>query len=393
MAQLNVGPVLRSSLVQDPSCLPAVVETLGRELGGTDMVVYLVDFGQVVLEPLGDYTNHAELPHSEDLASTMAGRAFTSQKTVTAERAEGFRLWAPVREGSDQTGVLAVTVPDVGPATVQAFEELALFAGYLITTHARVSDLFALHRRRKAMTLAASLQWELLPPLVFNSSTVAVAAFLEPAYEVGGDCFDYAVNGPILDLAIMDSMGHGLNSAVLAGLALGCYRHERRHGSTLEVMHQQLASTVEKFSQGGEAFVTGQLAQLNVETGHLHWTNAGHPPPLHVRDGKVIGLLSSEPTLPWGLEPSATTPVAAAEALEPGDRLLFYTDGVVDSKKTSPENAFGLERLADLAGQTASNQLSPGQVVRRLIRAVVAHHDNELVDDATLLMVEWSGRA
>ena len=334
MAQLNVGPVLRSPLVQEPWSLPAVVEALGRELGGSDVVVYLVDFGQMVLEPIGDYTNHAELPHSEELASTMAGRAFTSQKTVTSERAEGFRLWAPVREGSDQTGVLAVTVPDVGPATVQAFEDLALFAGYLITTHARVSDLFALHRRRKAMTLAASMQWELLPPLVFNSPHVsAVAAFLEPAYEVGGDCFDYAVNGPLLDLAIMDSMGHGLNSAVLAGLALGCYRHDRRHGATLEVMHQRLASTLANFSDGGEAFVTGQLAQLNMQTGHLHWTNAGHPPPLHIRDGKVIRQLVCEPTLPWGLEAGTTGPIVAVEALEPGDRVLFIPTASWTAKK------------------------------------------------------------
>ena len=298
----------------------------------------------------------------------------------------------PIREGSDQTGVLAVTVPDVGPGTVSAFEDLALFAGYLITTHARVSDLFALHRRRKAMTLAASMQWELLPPLVFSAARVTVAAFLEPAYEVGGDCFDYAVNGPLLDLAIMDSMGHGLNSAILAGLAIGCYRHDRRHGATLEVMHQRLASTIERFSEGGEAFVTGQLAQLDMATGHLHWTNAGHPPPLHIRDGKVISQLRCEPTLPWGLGTGAISPAVALEVLEPGDRLLFYTDGVVDSKKTSPESAFGLERLADLAGQTASSELSPGQVVRKLILAVVAHHDNELVDDATLLMVEWGGR-
>ncbi len=288
--------------------------------------------------------------------------------------------------------MLAVTVPDIGPATVQAFEDLALFAGYLITSHARVSDLFALHRRRKAMTLAASMQWELLPPLVFNSPHVSVAGFLEPAYEVGGDCFDYAVNGPLLDLAIMDSMGHGLNSAVLAGLALGCYRHDRRHGATLEVMHQRLGPTLANFSDGGEAFVTGQLAQLNMQTGRLHWTNAGHPPPLHIRDGKVIRQLVCEPTLPWGLEAGTTGPIVAVEALEPGDRVLFHTDGVVDSKKTSPETAFGLERLADLAGQTAPSQLPPGQVVRKLIRAVLAHHDNELVDDATLLMVEWSGR-
>jgi serine phosphatase RsbU (regulator of sigma subunit) len=65
--------------------------------------------------------------------------------------------------------------------------------------------------------------------------------------------------------------------------------------------------------------------------------------------------------LPWGLETGATGPAVALEVLAPGDRLLFYTDGVVESKKTSPESAFGLERLADLAGQTTSSQLSPGQ--------------------------------
>jgi serine phosphatase RsbU (regulator of sigma subunit) len=98
-----------------------------------------------------------------------------------------------------------------------------------------------------------------------------------------------------------------------------------------------------------------------METGHLHWTNAGHPPPLHIRDGKVISQLRCEPTLPWGLETGATGPAVALEVLAPGDRLLFYTDGVVESKKTSPESAFGLERLADLGGQTASSQLSLGQ--------------------------------
>ena len=98
------------------------MESLGRELGRHDVVLYLVDFGEVVLEPLGDYTNHSELPHSgEELASTMAGRAFISQKTVTSERADGFRLWPPSAGASDETGVLAVTVPDVGPGTVECF--------------------------------------------------------------------------------------------------------------------------------------------------------------------------------------------------------------------------------------------------------------------------------
>jgi serine phosphatase RsbU (regulator of sigma subunit) len=391
MVELNVVPVLRSPLAHEPWSLPAALESLSREIGGSDVVLYLVDFGQTTLEPLGDYSTHADLAHAEPVATTMAGRAFVSEAPVSVERDGGTRLWVPVYEGSDRTGVLAVTVSDEHPATIAAFQDLARFVGYLVTSHARVSDSFNLHRRRKAMTLAASMQWDLLPPLLFSSSRVSLAALLEPAYEVGGDCFDYAANAPVLDLAIMDSMGHGLSSAILAGLAMGCYRHDRRHGRTLEVMHENLALTVESSAQAEGGFVTGQLAQVNMQTGGLRWTNAGHPLPLHVRNGKVIGQLACEPTLPWGLGSVRAAPAVAAVPLEPNDRVLFYTDGVIDSKKTSPEGRFDLDRLVDLVGQTASDQRSPAQVVRDLVRAILAHHDQRLVDDATLVMVEWPG--
>ena len=60
-------------------------------------------------------------------------------------------------------------------------------------------------------------------------------AQLEPAYDVGGDCFDHAVNGPTIDVAIMDAMGHGLTSSIISSLAVGSYRHDRREGQSLAV--------------------------------------------------------------------------------------------------------------------------------------------------------------
>jgi serine phosphatase RsbU (regulator of sigma subunit) len=252
-----------------------------------------------------------------------------------------------------------------------------------------VSDTFNLHRRRKAMTLAASLQWDLLPPLVFKSPPVTVAGILEPAYEVGGDCFDYAINWPVLDVALMDSMGHGLNSAILAGLAMGCYRHDRRHGRTLAVMHQELDATVRDHC-GGTEFVTGQLAELNVETGELQWTNAGHPLPLHIRGGQVIGDLRCAPTLPWGLGPAGSRPSVADVSLEPGDSVLFYTDGAIEGRASSG-GGFGLDHLVDVVGQTASDQLAAEEIVRRIGRAVLEHHSERLDDDATLVIVHWAG--
>jgi len=388
MPGLDLTPLLRSTLAQ-PEAVTAAIESVGVTLGVSDVVVYLVDFGQTILEPLGSPGPHAELPHSEEVVSTMAGRAFLTQAPVRAERPEGIRLWVPILEGSDRSGVLAVTLPDEDPVRIEACEALGILAGYLLTVNGRVSDLFNLHRRRKAMTLAASLQWDLLPPLVFKSPSVTVAGLLEPAYEVGGDCFDYSINWPVLDIALMDCMGHGLHSAILASLALGCYRHDRRHGNSLTAMHRELERTVSDL-YGGREFVTGQLAQLNVETGLLQWTNAGHPLPLHVRGGQVIGDLACPPTLPWGLGADASQPAIAEIPLQPGDAVLFYTDGTIEGRASSG-GGFGLDRLVDVVGQNASDQLAAEEIVRRIGRAVLEYHGERLDDDATLVMVQWQG--
>jgi serine phosphatase RsbU (regulator of sigma subunit) len=235
------------------------------------------------------------------------------------------------------------------------------------------------------------MQWDLLPPIVFRSPPVTIAGLLEPAYEVGGDCFDYAINWPVLDVALMDSMGHGLNSAILAGLAIGCYRHDRRHGRTLEAMHRELDAII-KSKYDGAAFVTGQLAQLNVETGRLRWTNAGHPLPLHVRGGQVIGDLACPPTVPWGLGIRGDGPVVAEVSLEPGDSVLLYTDGAIEGRASSG-GGLGLDHLIDLVGQTASDQVPAEEIVRQVGRAILDHHKSRLDDDATLLLVQWSGPA
>jgi hypothetical protein len=390
MTDLDLTPLLRSTLAQ-PEAVPAAIEGVGARLGASDVVVYLVDFGQTVLEPLSDHTSHRELPHTEEVASTMAGKAFLTQAPVLADRDDGTRLWVPIFEGSDRSGVLALTLPDEDAERISACGALGVLAGYLLAVNLRVSDAFNLHRRRKAMTLAASLQWDLLPPLVFRSPPVTVAGILEPAYEVGGDCFDYAINWPMLDVTIMDSMGHGVNSAILAGLAVGCYRHDRRHGRPLDAMHQELDAVV-KARYVGREFITGQLAQLNVETGQLRWTNAGHPLPLHIRGGRVLGSLECAPTLPWGLGAPGTHPEIAGIDLEPGDSVLFYTDGAIEGKPSSG-GGYGLEQLIDLVGQTASDQLTAEDVVRRVGRSVLEHHNDRLDDDATLLIVQWQGAA
>ena len=392
MEPLDLAPALRAALAADPASIPGILLSVAGQLGATDVVVYLVDFAQTTLEPVPDRSAHADVPQSEDVATTMAGRAFVDQRASIAERPDGARVWVPIIEGSDRTGVLALTVPATSDAIIGACEELGLFAGYLIATQTRATDFYNLYRRRRALSLAASMQWDLLPPLVLKTGRIAVAGLLEPAYEVGGDCFDYALNDAVFNIAVVDAAGHGVPSALISALIIGSYRHDRRENRTLEHIHQNLDAVVATHLPE-LTFATGQLARIDLESGALTLTNAGHPCPLLIRGGRVIRQLDCPPTLPWGLGSLAnpsTSIVLADEALQPGDGVLFYTDGVIEAHMPGGDY-FGVERLADLASQHASDQLEPEEVVRRLVGAVLEHQNDKLADDATLVLVQWNG--
>jgi serine phosphatase RsbU (regulator of sigma subunit) len=385
---IDFGEALRVGRDANPATTPDVLAKAASAIRATDLVVYLVDFGQTVLEPIPDRSAHAELAVTEAVATTMAGRAFTDQQVITADRDDGTRVWVPIVEGSDHTGVVAFTIPKANDHVLRECRDIGILAGYLIAAHARRTDLFNLYRRRRKMSLPASMQWDLLPPLVLHADGIALAGLIEPAYDVGGDCFDYAVNGPVVDFAIMDAMGHGLGSALISALAMGCYRHDRREGRSLVAIHDTINSTIESHYDD-YSFATGVLGRIEIDTGVFTWTNAGHPRPLLIRNGQVIAELKSTPTAPWGIGNSS--PTMASQALEPGDCLMLYTDGVTEAR--TPDGAFfGLDRLIDLTSRHASDLLRPEVILRQLIASVREHRgDDDLDDDATLVIVQWHG--
>jgi serine phosphatase RsbU (regulator of sigma subunit) len=392
VTSLDLGAALRAAQTADPASIPDIVESVAATCGATDVVLYLVDFGQATLEPLPDRRPHAEIPQSEPVATTMAGRAFVNQQATTVERAAGVRVWVPIVEGSDRTGVLALTLPDATDGVIRHCEELGLFTGYLIATQARFTDQYNLYRRRRSLSLAASMQWDLLPPLVLKTHRMTVAGVLEPAYEVGGDCFDYALNDNIFDLAVFDPMGHGIQAALVAALAVGCYRHDRRENHSLERIHESLEAALAQQFQGS-VFATGLLARIDLATGEMRWTNAGHPAPILIRGGTALGELACPPTVPWGVASITDTggdPMTASEMLEPGDSVLFYTDGMVEAHLPGEEE-FGVARLMDLVTQHASDQLEPEEIVRHLVGAVLDHQSDKLPDDATVVLFHWNG--
>ena len=113
--------------------------------------------------------------------------------------------------------MLAITVPQASAEMVAHAELLGVFAGLAAAVGARLSDVPGLRRRERAMSLSASMQWDLLPPLSARTGGAVIAGVLEPAYDIAGDAFDYVVNGGDLQFAIIDGMGHGIGSTLLTG--------------------------------------------------------------------------------------------------------------------------------------------------------------------------------
>ena len=378
-----LGHLLEASHDLAPDDLVAAVARAGRALRAEDVAIYLADYEQTLLVPLPDGTDRTPL----EIDTTLAGRAFATIAAQEADSEVGRRLWLPLLDGAERLGVLGLTLPSVDDVLRKRCSWLATLLAELLMTKGQYTDSYFLTRRRQPMSLAAELQWQLLPPLTFVTPRVVIAGLLEPAYEVAGDAFDYALNGDIAHLAVIDPVGHDLTATVLAAVTVGSYRHSRRAGlglaDTYTAADQAIATQF-----GGERFVTGQLAQLDCVTGRLQWVNAGHPLPLLVRRAKVVDALACQPVPPLGL--GLGQPEIATSALEPADRVLFYTDGVTEGRNLNGE-PFGEARLADLLVRETLAGQPAAETMRRLAHAILAHQGRTPHDDATMVFLEWPG--
>jgi serine phosphatase RsbU (regulator of sigma subunit) len=382
-----VGDLLRRAALTPPDLLAGDIAGALRDAGGHHLALYVVDYEQETLQPVALAAElMVEAPKAVRVEGTMAGRAFQAQQVVTAPDDEGWRVWVPVRERAERIGVLELGFDALDDELLRLVGDLGLLVGHLVRTAGRYTDQIELRRRRRPMNLAAEMQWDmLLPPLGFSSPELAIAGLLEPAYLVAGDAFDYALNGDVLDFAILDAMGHGVNSTLASTLALGAFRFGRRRQLELTVAAELIDDAlIERFD--GQEFVTGHLAQLDVATGRFRWVNAGHPLPLLVRGPRVVAELQCEPSLPFGL--GVTIAEIGECQLQPGDKLFFYSDGAVEARPAGGEE-FGVERLRDHIEQFAGAGLVASEVLRRIARELRRHRGGELKDDATLVFLEW----
>ncbi|MFF4456891.1 PP2C family protein-serine/threonine phosphatase [Streptomyces goshikiensis] len=367
---------------------PLIAEEVAG-IGGRDVSILLQDYAQELLVPLPGRKLHVSQP--QPVIDSSAGRAFLRGEVVEVPLARGgVRMYLPLLDGSDTVGVMVLTLDDVGGDDRRLLRRLAGLVADLLVTKNAYTDQFFLARRREPMSVSAEIQWGLLPPLTMTVPQVAVAGMLEPAYRVAGDSFDYALNDNILHMAVIDAMGHGLDAAVMATVAIGAYRHARRVFVSLAEKYTYMDDAISR-QFGPDHFVTAQLMHLNVATGELELVNAGHPAPLLIRDGKVVRQLESATTLPVGF--GGEEPRIREHTLQQGDRVLCYTDGIIEEHVTGGEQ-FGEERLircVNRLGEKPSEGMRAD--LRRLSHTLKSERGGHTSDDATLFMIEWRGGA
>jgi serine phosphatase RsbU (regulator of sigma subunit) len=227
----------------------------------------------------------------------------------------------------------------------------------------------------------AEIQHRLLPgSYTCEAGQFTLAGWLEPAGDVGGDTFDFSLGRDTLHLSMTDAMGHTLDAALLATVLVGALRNARRRGVGLADQAWLAQEALLTYTTKAGGFVTGQLVRVDLRSGTALIVNAGHPPPVRVRDG-VASTIALHADPPFGL-PMTTGYAAERLPLEPGDRLMFLTDGMLEQRPASVDVHSVIAACRDL---------HPREAVQELTRAVVAACGGELRDDATVLCFDWHG--
>ena len=299
----------------------------------------------------------------------------------------GDGLWlvlAPVTERGEAIGVLELTVP--GRPEAAALTEIARLAhllAFVVIANRRHTDLYEWGQRTRPLSLSAEIQHRLLPgPQTCEAGSFTLASWLEPAAAVAGDTFDFTLDRDVLHLSMTDAMGHGLGAALTATLCVGSLRHARNTGaSLLEQVTSANQTLADRAAAGGnEDFVTGVIGRVHLPTGSAELVNAAHVAPYLAR-GSHPAPLDLPVNLPLGLFGDAEYHSSRIE-LQAGDRLILFTDGMVE------RNAAGVDFAAVIAETRA---LHPREAVRALADQVLEATGNKLNDDATVLCLDWHG--
>jgi serine phosphatase RsbU (regulator of sigma subunit)/CHASE3 domain sensor protein len=266
-------------------------------------------------------------------------------------------------------------------------EELATRFGEMQAGLKRLQQLVAQDRE---LEIAASIQQNLLQRTLPHTPGIELVPVQRQANLVGGDWYDVGASYPTLSVVVGDASGKGIGAALIATVTLSVLRAERRLGASPRRIIER-ANDALREATDADSFTTLIYASVDVRSGEIRWHNMGHPSPFLLRsaaEGLPRGHYLEGPrnrALGWFEDPGFAETVVQ---LEPGDRLVFFTDGFLEAKSPTGE-IFGEERFGGELMRVAP--LPGSELGEELIRGVERFAAGKLDDDLTMLILEFQG--
>jgi serine phosphatase RsbU (regulator of sigma subunit) len=258
----------------------------------------------------------------------------------------------------------------------RSFNEMASHLQESVTAAAQKEAI------ERELELARSVQKSLIPARASESEGVEFATHFEPSAAIGGDYFDILRLAPArLAVVIADVSGHGLSAGLRMAMLKAGLQILVEEEQDAQAILRRLDNLVRTNGEG-RAFVTASLSLINVRTGSLEITNAGHPPVYLLRSGEVEEILLTGSPL-GGL---GHTYGNRTQSIVPGDVLVWLSDGLIEACGPGGQ-PFGYERIRRTIAAGASD---PSAVRERLLQAVADHAEGvPAEDDRTLVVMRY----
>jgi serine phosphatase RsbU (regulator of sigma subunit) len=355
--------------------LPDAIVAIAERLAGAPVALYVVDLEGVALRRLaGGSTMPEEVPIPQ-----MAGPEIPSGHLRSLERAFSARglgvvvpLWLRHR---------AIAVFLVEGALGTELDDFAARAAVALELSLRYSDRLAGARHRQRATAGAELQQALLPPRVAGVRGAEIAGSVLPAYDVGGDWFEHAADEDGAWLAVADAAGKGPRASAVSALTLAALRATRQAGGSLADAATIMDQAIVGFGDPS-MFVTAVVARWEYAPRVLEWLTFGHPQPCLLAADGSFEELQGTVFPPLGLL-SGQELIAARKTLQPDDRVLFYSDGVVERRRA--DDRLGIEGLR--IHLLATSEPSAASLLTHVLHHVAGLHETPLEDDATVMVL------
>jgi serine phosphatase RsbU (regulator of sigma subunit) len=261
---------------------------------------------------------------------------------------------------------------------------LALEASTVLENARLLEEQWARKKMEEELRIARQIQQSLMPRALPSEGWFRAAATSIPSLQVGGDYVDIrAVNETCWAAMMADVSGKGVGAALLASLLQGMFVASPFTRLTIEDMVGRVNRYLIERT-GGEQYATAFYCTLDLD-GALRWINAGHPPVLLANAGGELRQLDANGT-PLGMLPEAVYTVTESR-LAAGDKLVIYTDGLLDSENDE-RAAFGLKRLRETVAAHAA--ATSQELLAAILAALHRFTDGGTPpDDVTLAVIEY----